>query len=252
VTHRAVASIARPILRAPSFPATDPRRRCARVSAAALFAACRSRCRQARAVEPGQGLPERNQPRRLARPRGRLGEISACSLDRAISGRCRSLVRHGRLGVGAHRPDGGKVVVAAGDVTSFEARRNAYATARGRADGQSGDELVFAPLGGVGEIGMNSAVYGSGPQPSENGSRFRSSASRSGAMNCLGIDLVMPDIAFLLEERPQSPRARAHPRPRRPFRGVLVFGRLKSRLVGVPPVRRRAARGQAAERAGAP
>ena len=26
------------------------------------------------------------------------------------------------------------------------------------------DELVFAPLGGVGEIGMNLAVYGFGPE----------------------------------------------------------------------------------------
>jgi len=26
-----------------------------------------------------------------------------------------------------------------------------------------GDELVFAPLGGLGEIGMNCALYGFGP-----------------------------------------------------------------------------------------
>ncbi len=62
------------------------------------------------------------------------------------------------------------------------------------------DELVFAPLGGVGEIGMNLSIYG-----------FGSEARRAwlavdlgvafGNEELPGIDLVMPDIRFLVEER---------------------------------------------------
>ena len=35
---------------------------------------------------------------------------------------------------------------------------------RAIADGGTRDELVFAPLGGVGEIGMNLALYGLGDE----------------------------------------------------------------------------------------
>jgi ribonuclease J len=61
-------------------------------------------------------------------------------------------------------------------------------------------ELVFAPLGGVGEIGMNLALYGLG-------------SARGGEWLCVdigvafadaelpGIELILPDIRFLEEER---------------------------------------------------
>jgi ribonuclease J len=62
------------------------------------------------------------------------------------------------------------------------------------------DELVFAPLGGVGEIGMNLSVYGYGA-----GGAFTYMAVDLGVAfggdDLPGIDLVMPDIRFLLEER---------------------------------------------------
>ena len=62
------------------------------------------------------------------------------------------------------------------------------------------DELVFAPLGGLGEIGMNLAIYGFGPE-----SRRQWIAVDLGvafADDALpGIDLIMPDIRYLLEER---------------------------------------------------
>jgi ribonuclease J len=60
-------------------------------------------------------------------------------------------------------------------------------------------ELVFCPLGGVGEIGMNLALYGYGP----------SHAREWIVVDCgvsfpddtlPGVDLVMPDIRFLEEE----------------------------------------------------
>ncbi len=62
------------------------------------------------------------------------------------------------------------------------------------------DELVFAPLGGVGEIGMNLAIYGFGDERHRRwiavdfGVAFADDALP-------GIDLIMPDIRYLTEER---------------------------------------------------
>jgi ribonuclease J len=62
------------------------------------------------------------------------------------------------------------------------------------------DELVFAPLGGVGEIGMNLALYGVG-----DGRRRQWIAVDLGVSfghdDLPGVDLIMPDIRFLMEER---------------------------------------------------
>jgi ribonuclease J len=62
------------------------------------------------------------------------------------------------------------------------------------------NELVFAPLGGVGEIGMNLAIYGFGDERHRRwiavdfGVAFADDALP-------GIDLIMPDIRYLTEER---------------------------------------------------
>ena len=62
-------------------------------------------------------------------------------------------------------------------------------------------EFVFVPLGGVGEIGMNLYLYGYGPEGAREwlivdmGVTFGSEAEP-------GIDIIMPDIRFLEEERP--------------------------------------------------
>src|ERR1051326_1946731 len=62
------------------------------------------------------------------------------------------------------------------------------------------DELVFAPLGGAGEIGMNLAIYGFGDDQQREwvavdfGVAFADDALP-------GIDLIMPDIRYLVEER---------------------------------------------------
>src|SRR5438874_3358801 len=62
------------------------------------------------------------------------------------------------------------------------------------------DELVFAPLGGAGEIGMNLAIYGFGDEQRRQwiavdfGVAFADDALP-------GIDLIMPDIRYLMEER---------------------------------------------------
>src|SRR5262245_26853175 len=65
---------------------------------------------------------------------------------------------------------------------------------------RASDELVFAPLGGAGEIGMNLAIYGFGDEQRRQwiavdfGVAFADEALP-------GVDLIMPDIRYLVEER---------------------------------------------------
>src|ERR1700726_3825613 len=63
-----------------------------------------------------------------------------------------------------------------------------------------GDELVFAPLGGVGEIGMNLAIYGFGTAQRRKWIVVDLGVSFGGD-DLPGIDLILPDIRYLLEER---------------------------------------------------
>ncbi len=62
-------------------------------------------------------------------------------------------------------------------------------------------ELVFAPLGGVGEIGMNLAIYGLGDQRRRTWLIVDVGVSFAQEENLPGIDLVFPDIRYLVEER---------------------------------------------------
>jgi len=61
-------------------------------------------------------------------------------------------------------------------------------------------ELLFAPLGGVGEIGMNLALYGIGEGASRKWIAVDLGVSFAGE-ELPGIDLIMPDIALLIAER---------------------------------------------------
>ncbi|WJR81497.1 ribonuclease J [Bradyrhizobium sp. NP1] len=63
------------------------------------------------------------------------------------------------------------------------------------------DELVFAPLGGVGEIGMNLSVYGLGNRHQGSWLAVDLGVSFGDEEHLPGIDLIMPDIAFLEKER---------------------------------------------------
>ena len=63
------------------------------------------------------------------------------------------------------------------------------------------NELVFLPLGGVGEIGMNLGVYGYGPEDNRQWLIVDLGVS-FGSPELPGVDLVMPDVTFLENERP--------------------------------------------------
>ncbi|MBV9347480.1 MAG: ribonuclease J, partial [Pseudolabrys sp.] len=61
-------------------------------------------------------------------------------------------------------------------------------------------ELVFAPLGGVGEIGMNLSIYGIGA-PRRSWLIVDLGVSFAQEEQLPGVDLIMPDVRFLAEER---------------------------------------------------
>jgi ribonuclease J len=66
---------------------------------------------------------------------------------------------------------------------------------------QSPKELVFAPLGGVGEIGMNLAIYGLGDERSRQWLMVDLGVSFASEEHLPGVDLILPDIRYLVEER---------------------------------------------------
>ncbi len=62
------------------------------------------------------------------------------------------------------------------------------------------NELVFLPLGGVGEIGMNLALYGYGAPGHREWIMVDCGVTFAG-LELPGVDLILPDIRFLAEER---------------------------------------------------
>jgi ribonuclease J len=62
-------------------------------------------------------------------------------------------------------------------------------------------QLVFAPLGGVGEIGMNLSIYGLGDERRRSWLAVDVGVSFAAEEHLPGIDLILPDIRYLVEER---------------------------------------------------
>ncbi len=62
-------------------------------------------------------------------------------------------------------------------------------------------DLVFAPLGGVGEIGMNLSLYGLGNDRRRNWLAVDLGVSFASEEHLPGVDLIFPDIRFLIKER---------------------------------------------------
>ncbi len=65
----------------------------------------------------------------------------------------------------------------------------------------SRNELVFAPLGGVGEIGMNLYLYGLGEARKRSWLVVDLGVSFASEEHLPGVDLILPDIRFLVGER---------------------------------------------------
>lgn len=62
-------------------------------------------------------------------------------------------------------------------------------------------ELVFAPLGGVGEIGMNLGLYGLGDERRRTWLAVDLGVSFASEEHLPGVDLIFPDIRYLVAER---------------------------------------------------
>ena len=65
----------------------------------------------------------------------------------------------------------------------------------------SQDELVFVPLGGLGEIGMNAALYGFGPEDRRQWILVDCGMGFASEEHMPGVDLMFPDLRFLEDER---------------------------------------------------
>src|ERR687897_1864601 len=63
------------------------------------------------------------------------------------------------------------------------------------------NELVFVPLGGLGEIGMNAALYGFGPNERRKWILVDCGIGFAGEEGLPGIDLMFPDLTFVEGER---------------------------------------------------
>ena len=63
------------------------------------------------------------------------------------------------------------------------------------------NELVFAPLGGIGEIGMNLSIYGFGDERRRQWLIVDCGVSFASEEHLPGVDLILPDIRYLIEER---------------------------------------------------
>ena len=79
------------------------------------------------------------------------------------------------------------------------------------------NELVFVPLGGLGEIGMNCALYGYGPANARQWLMVDLGVAFA-AEDLPGVDLIMPDLDFIEKAKKGSGGHRHHPRARGPHR----------------------------------
>ena len=75
------------------------------------------------------------------------------------------------------------------------------------------DELTFAPLGGVGEIGMNLSIYGLGNRHQRSWLAVDLGVSFGDEEHLPGIDLIMPDITLPGEGAQEPDGAGADARP---------------------------------------
>ncbi len=98
-------------------------------------------------------------------------------------------------------PDGSRQQIAAGDVFPHDPARRPARSGLAGLGMAAPQQLVFAPLGGVGEIGMNLSIYGLGDERRRQWLAVDLGVSFAGEEHLPGVDLILPDIRYLVEER---------------------------------------------------
>ena len=68
----------------------------------------------------------------------------------------------------------------------------------------SSDRLIYLPLGGAGEIGMNAYVYGYGEQGKERLILVDLGVTFSDMETTPGVDLIFPDMRWLIENKERN------------------------------------------------
>ena len=118
--------------------------------------------------------------------------------DRELLGHAETLDEQGRLML--RLPDGSVQAISAGDVFPLApGRRRSRLPRTGRL--MAATELVFVPLGGIGEIGMNFSIYGVGDGRRRQWLIVDCGVSFAAEEHLPGIDLIMPDIRYLIGQR---------------------------------------------------
>ena len=89
-----------------------------------------------------------------------------------------------------------------GDVTLARRTRGRASDGGRSASRPLAGELVFMALGGIGEIGMNCYLYGLGPADARQWLMIDLGITFPRARTTPGIDVILPDLRFIEEERP--------------------------------------------------
>ncbi len=97
------------------------------------------------------------------------------------------------------------------------------------------DELVFLPLGGVGEIGMNLGLYGFGPKSRRRWLMVDFGVAFASEEHLPGVDLILPDISFI-EQAKDSLEAILITHAHEDHFGALpyIWDRLKTQVYATP------------------
>ena len=65
----------------------------------------------------------------------------------------------------------------------------------------SKNRLIYLPLGGAGEVGMNAYVYGYGPEGKERLILVDLGVTFPDMDSAPGVDLILPDLSWLVKNR---------------------------------------------------
>ena len=175
------------------YPATSLQALGVNVGAEEFFAALSDSWTEFRGIwDNGRGFAE-IRPKWLERAAGLGQPVSIVSGGSTVTGVFDTIDESGCMIV--RTSDGRRMPISAGDVYfGFDGLSGSGVMARP-------DELTFAPLGGVGEIGMNLSIYGLGNRHQRSWLAVDLGVSFGDEEHLPGIDLIMPDIRFLEKER---------------------------------------------------